>query len=101
MVVKSPREVSPQEHNLRLQKTVSNGSVGEGHLSPLLIMTRYSNNKDIQKLVCQLIKHNWKFQRRKKHGSIFLPAGKRFTVPSTPSDKRAFQNFSKDIQRSL
>ncbi|EGR2287798.1 hypothetical protein D0815_20175 [Vibrio parahaemolyticus] len=64
-------------------------------------MQRYSNNKDIQKLVCQLIKCNWQFQRRKKHGSICSPTGKRYTVPSTPSDKRAFRNFSKDIQRSV
>jgi hypothetical protein len=64
-------------------------------------MKRYSNNKDIQRLVCHLVKNNWRFQRCKKHGSIFSPAGKRFTVPSTPSDRRAFQNFNKDIQRSV
>ena len=68
---------------------------------PLLIMTKYSNDKDIQKLICRLVKQDWQFRRRKKHGSIFSPTGKRFTVPGTPSDKRAFKNLNKDIQRSI
>ncbi|OOF29814.1 hypothetical protein BZJ20_13785 [Salinivibrio proteolyticus] len=64
-------------------------------------MPKYSSNKNIQKVIAKLVKANWQYKRCKKHGSLYSPGGKRFTVPGTPSDKRAFLNFKKDIQRVL
>ncbi|NOI77514.1 hypothetical protein F0224_17670 [Vibrio coralliilyticus] len=62
-------------------------------------MKRFSNNKEIQKLVARLIRNGWQCVRGAKHAKLLAPNGKRITVPSTPSDRKAFINFSKDIQR--
>lgn len=62
-------------------------------------MQKYSSNKDIQKLVSNLIKDNWVYHRNKKHGSLRSPKGIRITIPGTPSDRRAYRNFLKDTQR--
>ncbi|KJZ10843.1 hypothetical protein TW85_19175 [Marinomonas sp. S3726] len=62
-------------------------------------MKKYSSNKDIHKLVCRLIRDKWRFKHLKKHGSVCSPKGKQLTVPSSPSDRRAYMNFYKDIQR--
>ncbi len=62
-------------------------------------MKRFSNNKEIQKLVARLIRNGWQCVRGAKHTKLLAPNGKRITVPSTPSDRKAFINFSKDIQR--
>jgi len=65
-------------------------------------MKRFSNNKDIQICIKNLIKlHHWQFSNGKKHNCLFSKAGKRITVPSTPSDRRAYQNFRKDIERII
>ncbi|MGI1999642.1 hypothetical protein [Shewanella frigidimarina] len=65
-------------------------------------MKRFSNNKDIQNYIKNLIKlHRWQFSKGKKHNCLFSKAGKRITVPSTPSDCRSYQNFKKDIERII
>ncbi|OOE78347.1 hypothetical protein BZG25_12640 [Salinivibrio sp. ML198] len=63
-------------------------------------MQKYSSDKDIHQLICKLIKNDWHYQRRKKHGRLYSPSGYSITVPGSPSDKRAFTNFSKDIERT-
>ena len=45
-----------------------------------------------------MCKIGWRFNNRKKHGALITPSGKKITVPSSPSDRRAFKNFSNDIQ---
>ena len=63
-------------------------------------MKRFSKNKDINSFIRQLIKsEQWYCLQDKKHCSLFSPTGKRITVPSTPSDYRAYINFKKDIER--
>ncbi|RTR28946.1 hypothetical protein EKG39_18390 [Shewanella atlantica] len=65
-------------------------------------MKRFSKDKDINSFIRQLIKSDkWYCLRGKKHNSVFSPKGKRVTVPSTPSDRRAYINFKKDIERVI
>lgn len=64
-------------------------------------MVKYSNDKDINLLVINLIKQGFKVYRGGKHWFIVLLNSKKITIPSTPSDKRAFYNFRSQIQRNL
>jgi predicted RNase H-like nuclease len=64
-------------------------------------MRKYSSDKDIHKLICRLVKNDWQYQRRKKHGLLTSPEGNHVMVPGSPSDKRAYTNFSKEIQRTV
>jgi len=66
---------------------------------PLLIMKKYSSNKEINQIVKDLIKKNWKFKFGSKHGRIQSPVGIKFTVPKSPSDWRAVMNFKRDIKK--
>jgi predicted RNA binding protein YcfA (HicA-like mRNA interferase family) len=62
-------------------------------------MKYYSKDKDINNLVRRLVQHGWSVRRGKKHALLRSPAGKRTTIPSTPSDRRAWNNFSSDIKK--
>lgn len=64
-------------------------------------MRKYSSDKDIHKLVCSLIKKNWRYQRGTKHGSLRSPNGLKITISGSPSDRRAYRNFLKDTQRQV
>ncbi len=60
---------------------------------------KYCAMKEINQLVKALIRQDWLFTRRGKHGCISPPQGfPRICVPCTPSDKRAFLNFRRDIR---
>jgi hypothetical protein len=59
---------------------------------------RYSSDKNIEALVKQLVKTGWHYCRRSKHGQLRPPQGRpALTVPCTPSDRRAFANFKRDV----
>lgn len=60
---------------------------------------RYSNNKDIDRVVRSLLRQGWEYCRRHKHGKLLGPSGEHITVPGTPSDGRAVSNFRADIRR--
>ena len=62
-------------------------------------MKRYSNDKNINQEVRTLIKSGWTIKIGSKHALIISPAGYRLTVPSTPSDHRAWHNFNRDIKQ--
>lgn len=62
-------------------------------------MKRYSNNKDINQEVQMLIKSGWKVKNGSKHAKVISPEGHRLIIPSTPSDHRAWLNFSRDIRK--
>lgn len=65
-------------------------------------MRRFSKNKDINKFIKNLINdEHWYCLRGKKHPYLCSPKGKRITIPSTPSDYRAYQNFKKDIMKVI
>jgi len=62
-------------------------------------MKKYSSDKEISLLVNSLISSGWRYHRKKKHGAIIDPiGGRRVTIPSTPSDHRAYYNFRRDIR---
>lgn len=63
-------------------------------------MKRYSSCKDIQKLVRRLLSEGWVFEPGRRHDRIRPQHGCGFLlVPGTPSDHRAFLNFSSSVQR--
>jgi predicted RNA binding protein YcfA (HicA-like mRNA interferase family) len=64
-------------------------------------MSAYSKDKEISKLVKQLIKSGWAFKQGKKHGLIYAPKGGRITVPCTPSDWRAHLNFKRNLKELM
>lgn len=64
-------------------------------------MSAYSKDKEISKLVKQLIKAGWAFKQGKKHGLIYAPRGGRIAVPCTPSDRRAYLNFKRNLKRLM
>lgn len=66
-----------------------------------LEVKQYSKDKNIRELVSILIKIGWKYKRRTKHGSITAPTGRMITIPTTPSDRRSFYNFRRDVNLAL
>lgn len=63
-------------------------------------MRRYSSSKDINLLIKTLLAEGWFYQAGRHHGRIRPPQGSGFvSVPCTPSDRRAFNNFSHAISR--
>lgn len=63
-------------------------------------MKRYSASKEIHALVRQLVRDGWRFQRGGQHGKLYAPNRLAcLSVPSTPSDRRAFLNFRQDVRR--
>ena len=63
-------------------------------------MSRFSSSKEIHVLVHQLVHEGWRFCRGSQHGRLYPPQGSEFlSVPSTPSDRRAFLNFRQDVRR--
>jgi hypothetical protein len=60
---------------------------------------KFSSDKQIAVLVRSLVRQGWAYQSKGRHGKIISPTGKKFPVPSTPSDHRAFQNFKHDLRR--
>ena len=64
-------------------------------------MRKYSNDKDINCLVRKLLKSDWKLRKGKKHLSVISPSGRRLTIPSTPSDRRALKNLKGQIRHIM
>ena len=63
---------------------------------------KYCSCKKINALVKALVRQGWSFCRGGKHGKLRIPRGKfTLTVPSSPSDHRAFLNFSRDVHHAL
>ena len=61
----------------------------------------YCRDKQINKLVADLVREGWRFSRG-KHGKLRNPSGIGFvTIPCTPSDYRTFQNLCRDIRRQV
>lgn len=62
---------------------------------------KYCNDREISKLVCQLIRSGWQYRMGGRHGKLVSPSGRTIPVPCTPSDHRAFENFKRDIRKLL
>jgi hypothetical protein len=60
---------------------------------------RYSNDKDINRLVRRLLQSGWKY-RQGRHGKLMPPYGGFFiTISKTPSDRRALHSIQRDLRR--
>lgn len=58
--------------------------------------------KEIDQLVRGLVRQGWNFRWGSKHGRLCSPNGQAtLCVPSTPSDRRAFLNFRRNVRRTL
>ena len=60
----------------------------------------YSSNKDFNRLIKDLIKNDWCFVRKRKHGMLISPNGRKLKVSRSPSDCRALQSLKADIRRA-
>jgi hypothetical protein len=62
---------------------------------------KYCANKDIDRLIRQLIRGGWNFQCGGKHGRLIHPDGRpRLIVAKTPSDYRCLHNFRRDLRKA-
>lgn len=63
---------------------------------------KYSAAKEINTLVQKLVKDGWTYWRGGRHGRLQAPSGHpTLTIACTPSDRRAFQNFRRDLRNAL
>jgi hypothetical protein len=63
-------------------------------------MGKYSRDKNIDKIVRELLVEGWSPTRKKGHWQLKPPMSDKIqTVPLTPSDGRAYLNFKSDIKR--
>ena len=62
-------------------------------------MRTYSKDRNIRALVSELVDVGWEYCSGGKHGKLIAPNGRILTVPSTPSDRRAYLNFRGDVKR--
>lgn len=61
---------------------------------------RYSQSKDINKQVKVLVRKDWTFEHRGKHGKLWTPDRRSWVVvPCTPSDRRSVENFRLEVRR--
>lgn len=61
----------------------------------------FSRDKDINQLVQDLIRLGWTYSKG-RHYKLYAPDGSGVViVPFTPSDRRAFQNFRRDVRHRL
>lgn len=62
----------------------------------------YSSDKDINRLVRNLIADGWRFKWGSKHGKLLTPNGAGFVIiSSTPSDHRTLRNLQRDLRRAV
>jgi len=62
-------------------------------------MSKYSNSKDLAKVVKAYVRQGWRYRHGRRHGRLVSPSGKSVPVPCTPSDYRALANFKHDLRR--
>jgi predicted RNA binding protein YcfA (HicA-like mRNA interferase family) len=63
---------------------------------------KYSTHKDIDKMVRRLVRQGWTFWRGGKHGRLQHPfLATTLTIPGSPGDRRAVNNFASDVKRIL
>lgn len=62
-------------------------------------MSKYHENKDIDKLIRKLLSRGWKLLPYTKHFKIQSPGGRAMTVSITPSCKFAIKHIERDVRR--
>lgn len=63
-------------------------------------MSRYTQCKDMNRVVSDLVKKGWTFTPG-THGRITHPNGSYLTFSMTPSDKYAYRQLERDVRRLL
>jgi hypothetical protein len=59
----------------------------------------YCTDKDIDKLIRQLVREGWTFRWGGKHGRLIAPNGEALTVSASPSDYRSFNCFRRQVEK--
>lgn len=86
---RSAQELRCARTTQRLQQEVSQG-----------MSIRYCANKDLNRAVRELVRTEWTFRRRSRHGRLIGPAGACIAVATTPSDRRGLANFRAEVRRA-
>lgn len=61
---------------------------------------KFSQDKDVNRLVWRLVREGWCYRRGGKHGKLFLPEATGFlTIPASPSDHRTVHNLRRDVRK--
>ena len=61
---------------------------------------KYCSNKDMNRIIKQLVNLGWGFRSGRKHRQLIHPNGRpKLTVSKSPSDTRALLNFRSDVRR--
>lgn len=64
-------------------------------------MARYSKDKEINKILQQLVDQGWKVELRNGHWQCKSPCGRYIvTNGSTPSEYRGVKNFKSQLRRA-
>lgn len=61
---------------------------------------RASGDKDVNAMVRKLILEGWTVKRGGKHAKLQAPNGNIMSIPGSPGDRRALQNFAADVKRA-
>ena len=60
----------------------------------------YCRMPEIDRIVSQLVQQGWQFRQGRKHSRLYAPLGCGvLTVPGTPSDRRAWLNFRREVRK--
>lgn len=63
---------------------------------------KYSSDKEMDRLIRQLVREGWDYRHGAKHGRITHPKGRpTLTVAKSPGDFRSIQNFRSDVRKAL
>lgn len=61
---------------------------------------KYCADKDTNKLISALIREGWRYERRRKHGSLVTPdSAHTIFLSITPSDWQSINQLRRDIRR--
>lgn len=60
---------------------------------------KLSNNKEINEVVEEAVKHGWKPVQGRKHSKLYHPKGKFVKVSCTPSCPHSANQLERDIRR--
>ncbi len=61
---------------------------------------RFSSDKDVNRLVCELVREGWQYRRGGKHAKLISPEATGFLIISgSPSDHRTIHNMRRDVRR--
>ncbi|MDK9724796.1 MAG: type II toxin-antitoxin system HicA family toxin [Sterolibacteriaceae bacterium MAG5] len=65
------------------------------------MVVKYCSCREIDAMVRLLVREGWIFRWGGKHGRLREPSGRfALTVPGSPGDRRAAENFRHDLRRA-